>query len=217
MVKPPEREASTRDTDIMAELRDLTVNLRGALDRFRLDVRLTDLAEKEIPDARQRLSHVVKLTDGAAHRTLDLVERSGPLAERTAREATWLGEAWTHFRARTIATDEFNELVKRMDTFLPAARADSDTVRANLAEVLLAQGYQDLTGQIIRSVSHLVEEVEKTLNDLARLARGEAASAQSADPARSPSNSGPVVPGVSGDATVSDQSDVDALLSDLGM
>lgn len=218
MLKPQDREAGAHDTDLMAELRDLTCNLRGALDRFRVDVRLTDLAEKEIPDARQRLSHVVKLTDGAAHRTLDLVERSGPLAQRTASEAAWLGEAWTRFRARTIAADEFNELVKRMDAFLPAARADSDAVRANLAEVLLAQGYQDLTGQIIRGVSHLVEEVEKTLNELARLARGEAALAQGAEEGQSRPTSGPAAPGTgSAENTVSDQRDVDALLFDLGM
>ena len=54
---------------------------------FSVDSRLVDLAEKEVPDARHRLDHVLKLTDEAAHRTMDLVEQSGPLAERTAREA----------------------------------------------------------------------------------------------------------------------------------
>ena len=75
----------------------------AALERFRLDSRLDDLAEKEMPDARQRLNHVLKLTDEAAHRTLDLVEQSGPPAERTAREAAALTESWARFRARKIA------------------------------------------------------------------------------------------------------------------
>ena len=219
MVNPNEREAISSDTDLMAELRDLTCNLRVALERFSVDTRLADLAEKEIPDARQRLSHVIQLTDRAAHRTLDLVERSGPLADRTAREATWLTEAWRRFRARAISSDEFNQLVKRMDAFLPAARGDSDTIRANLAEVLLAQGYQDLTGQIIRGVSYLVEEVEKSLANLARLARGESVVARvDADSEESRPPMGPVVPGVDGGVTtVNDQQDVDALLSRLGM
>ena len=51
---------------------------------------------------------------------------------------------------------------------LPAARADSELIRRNLADVLLAQGYQDLTGQIIRSVMKLVEELETALANLAK-------------------------------------------------
>src|SRR5690606_28744483 len=65
-----------RETALFGELRKLTSDLQSALDRFRLDPRLLRLAEKEVPDARHRLDHVLKLTDEAAHRTLDLVERS---------------------------------------------------------------------------------------------------------------------------------------------
>ena len=56
-------------------------------------------AAVEIPDARARLTHVIRMTDEAAHRTLDLVEQSGPLAERTAREATALIETVENFYA----------------------------------------------------------------------------------------------------------------------
>ena len=75
---------------LLEQLQDLTLNLRSALDRFRLDSRLTRLAEKEVPDARERLMHVLKLTDQAAHRTLDLVEQSCPPADRIAKEAAAL-------------------------------------------------------------------------------------------------------------------------------
>jgi chemotaxis protein CheZ len=214
----PLRQDPERDTSLMAELHDLTCNLRSALDRFRFESRLNDLAEKEIPDARQRLNHVLKLTDSAAHRTLDLVEQSGPPAERTAREAAGLSESWARFRARDISPDEFRSLVKRMDAFLVNARTDSETVRTNLAEVLLAQGYQDLTGQIIRSVMALVGDVEGALADLTRLARGEATSGTSREGEYTSRQTGPVVPGVdAGGAVVSDQQDVDDLLSNLGM
>ncbi len=62
-------EAERDSTALLAELHDLTCNLRSALERFRFESRLNDLAEKEIPDARQRLNHVLKLTDerGASH------------------------------------------------------------------------------------------------------------------------------------------------------
>jgi chemotaxis protein CheZ len=211
MTYPVLREASTHDTDLVAELRDLTTNLRSALDRFRLDSRLVDLAEKEMPDARQRLSHVLTLTDQAAHRTLDLVEQSGPPAERTAREAASLAEPWGRFRTGRIGVAEYQDLLKRIDSFLGAAQADSDAVRKNLAEVLLAQGYQDLSGQIIRGVMNLVAEVESTLGDLTRLSRaiGEIAPAVGGTAA----GFGPAVPGVdTGGTIISEQHDVDALL-----
>jgi chemotaxis protein CheZ len=207
---PPQREP-----DLLAQLADLTSNLRSALDRFRLDARLTALAEKEIPDARQRLMHVLKLTDAAAHRTLDLVEKSGPPADRTAREATALAAPWKRFREGTISVAEYLDLIKRIDHFLSAARTDSECVRANLNEVLLAQDYQDLTGQIIRGVMNLVAEVEVVLVDLTRLA---GAQAGAATPAAASHGQGPAIPGVDhGAAMVNGQADIDALLSDLGM
>ena len=208
---PPEREP-----DLLAQLADLTSNLRNALDRFRLDSRLTALAEKEIPDARQRLVHVLKLTEAAAHRTLDLVEKSGPPADRTAREAAALSESWKRFRSGTISVAEYLDLTQRIDQFLGAARTDSETVRANLNEVLLAQDYQDLTGQIIRGVMNLVAEVEVVLVDLTHLAGNHAGGTGEAQ--ASSRGQGPAIPGVDhGGTIINGQADIDALLSDLGM
>ncbi len=205
----------TRRPDLFNDLRDLTANLHVALDRFRLDARLADFAEKEIPDARERLAHVVKLTGDAAHRTLDLVEQSGPPAERTAKAAESLAGSWTKFRAREIEPSRFHEMLKQMDAFLPAARADSELIRRNLSEVLLTQGYQDLTGQIIRGVIELVRELETALVELARLSGAEPEPAD--ERARSNRGHGPAVPGVTRGAVASGQQDVDALLSGLGM
>jgi chemotaxis protein CheZ len=202
---------------LLAQLHDLAQNLQNALDRFRLDSRLTRLAEKEVPDARERLSHVLKLTDQAAHRTMDLVEQACPPADRTAREAGALSEPWARFRAGTISVADYCDLIGRIDKFLVASRTDSETVRANLNEVLLAQDYQDLTGQIIRGVMTLVSEVEVVLVDLAKLAGNQTGShgPTAEELAR---GTGPVVPGVEqGAATVDGQADIDALLADLGM
>ena len=202
---------------LLEQLQDLTLNLRNALDRFRLDSRLTRLAEKEVPDARERLSHVLKLTDQAAHRTLDLVEKSCPPADRTAREAAALNEPWSRFRAGTISVADYCDLINRVDKFLVSARTDSEDVRANLNEVLLAQDFQDLTGQIIRGVMTLVAEVEVVLVDLARLSGARAGSlAPTAEELNR--GTGPAVPGVNQEtAVVNGQADIDALLSDLGM
>jgi chemotaxis protein CheZ len=212
---PVLREAPSHDhADIVAELRDLTSHLRDALERFRLDARVADLAEKEMPDARQRLNHVLTLTDQAAHRTLDLVEQSGPPAARTAREAAALSDPWTRFRNGRITVAEYQELLQRMDGFLVSAQQDSEVVRNNLAEVLLAQGYQDLSGQIIRGVMKLVAEVETTLGELGRISRAVTEIAPPGE-ARDPGHGfGPAVPGVStGGTIIQAQDDVDALFS----
>ena len=206
-----------REFTLFGELQKLTSDLQGALHRFRIDSRLVDLAEKEVPDARHRLEHVLKLTDEAAHKTMDLVEQSGPLAERTSRQAADIVVLWKKFRAREIDLTGFRDMLIRMDAFLDSACTDMDKVRGNLAEVVMAQGYQDLSGQIIRGVMKLVGELELALAELVRLSKvggGKTAAAAVDESAR---GYGPVVPGVNHGPAVGDQEDVDALLSGLGM
>lgn len=207
-----------RERTLFTELRKLTGDLQSALDRFSVDSRLVDLAEKEVPDARQRLDHVLKLTDEAAHKTMDLVEQSGPLAERTARAAGEIAGLWTKFRARQIQVDEFRSMIQKLDVFLDASRADMDKVRGNLSEVLLAQGYQDLSGQIIRGVMKLVAELETALVDLVRLSRTGPGAIVAAPASDGMSRGfGPAVPGIDNGPSVSGQQDVDSLLAGLGM
>lgn len=194
--------------DVLVDLRRVTHDLHAALERFRVDSRLVTYAEKEIPDARARLEHVLKLTDDAAHRTLDLVEQSIPLADRTARAAQAL-------LASTGADPRSSHA--ELAAFLSETGARMEAVRENLSAVLLAQGYQDLTGQIIRGVMKLVGELEHALGDLVRLSAGASGppGVRAAD--TTSRGFGPVVPGVEHGAHVDGQQDVDALLSDLGM
>ncbi len=209
-----------REPGMFKELRQLTGDLQQALERFSVESRLQDIAENEIPDARARLIHVINMTDEAAHRTLDLVEQSGPLAERTAQEASALMETLETQRSRAgavgpEATGQSADLLKLMERFLPIARSNSELIRRNLADVLIAQGYQDLTGQIIRSVMKLVEELETALANLARLSGDVVEHATMGD--NQSAGQGPVVPGVTKGDIASGQTDVDALLSGLGM
>lgn len=196
------------DDGVMTDLRRVTGDLHAALERFRIDSRLLNFAEREMPDARARLEHVLKLTDDAAHRTMDLVEQSCPLADRTASAAARSLADWRSTGRIEAASHE---------AFLLEAQQSMESVREKLSEVLLAQGYQDLSGQIIRGVMKLVGELESALGDLVRLSGGVERVTAPVSKGSLEQGFGPVVPGVNHGVHVDGQTDVDALLSDLGM
>ena len=201
-----------RERGLWESLRELDARLRAALDQFRLDPRLLRLAGQEIPDARARLDHVLRLTDEAAHRTMDLVESSTPLVARTAAAAATLGVECREARESGAASPYWAELLGRLESHLSAAHADGETVKTNLVEVLMAQGFQDLSGQIIRRVIELVAQLE---GELARLVHGREGdvSGNRQPPAEDISRGcGPAIPGISV-STVDGQQDVDELLA----
>ncbi|MGD9843573.1 MAG: protein phosphatase CheZ [Steroidobacteraceae bacterium] len=211
--------AKLHDDTAWVRLRKLTTDLNDALDRFQMDARLVAMAENDMPDAKHRLAHVMKMTDDAAHKTMDLVERSGPLAEGIATEAAALNVLWQQFKQRSIEPQDFRMLMNRMDAFLFSAQADTEAVRTNLAEVLMTQDYQDLTGQIIRGVITLVGEVEKTLSELVSVATPQDNSVEKGanEQYQQARGYGPAVPGVDYGAVIGAQAEVDDLLFQLGM
>jgi len=199
------------------DLRALNSSLQRTLEEFRSSFQRASVAGKDMPDARVRLDHVLKLTEDAAHRTLDLVERSGPLADRLSKDAALLVGPIRQAREAYRGSGA-GELLARVEAFLMTAERDADVVRANLAEVLMAQSYQDLSGQIIRTVIKLVVELERTLGHFSKLA-GEGPQTLSSvpsEPNRDSHGYGPAVPGVSGDA-VAEQEGVDDLLAKMGL
>jgi len=214
-----DRLGEARESNLYRDLRELSGSLRYALDQFRLDSRLANLAGKEVPDARVRLDHALKLTEEGAHRTLDLVERSCPLADRTAREAAALVAPLQSIRSGASGAGDLGRWMAAVEAFLTAAQRDGEAVRGNLTEVLMAQSYQDLSGQIIRGVITLVGEVERTLAHFAALA-GDSSPGATTESAERPTSShgfGPAIPGLTSAGAVGEQGDVDALLAGLGM
>ena len=204
------------DSGLLPELKRITAKAQSALARFSAEARLDALAGLEVPDARKRLTHVVKLTDEAAHRTMDLVDGCVPLVDEAARGSAMLLEAWDAYGDRDLAIASL--WPERAAMFLERTRSDSEALRANLSELLMAQGYQDITGQIIRSVIALVDELEQVLGKLVRIAEGnEVTSIVRALPV--PSNwergLGPQVAGLESADAVAGQDDIDALLSQM--
>lgn len=203
-----------RELSLFQELGKLTREFHDALATFRLDSRVSDMAEKDIPDARERLNHVITMTQNAADRTMNAVEHSLPLVEDIANVAVNLRAQWQRFQKREMNAQEFRELAKSIDAFLATTETKSADLKSKLNDVLMAQDFQDLTGQIIKRVIKLVEDVEINLVNLIKL------SSQKVMPVNTNNDSikaeGPMVPGVKVNGALSGQDSVDDLLSSLG-
>ena len=209
--------AKIRETDIYKEMGRITRELHDAISAFGMDEQLNVLAQSEIPDARQRLRHVIEMTDQAANRTLNEVEASLPICEGLEKRSSELHENWNRFKKRDMDLNEFKQLAKNMDDFFIANTGDASKLRGSLTNVLMAQDFQDLTSQIIKKVITLVEEVENNLVEIIKLTGGLEKVDGKAVAAKEDKLAGPVVPGVNDKgSTVSGQDDVDDLLSSLG-
>lgn len=208
----------SRDAGLFQELGKLTRELHEALNSFHVDSRVSALAHTDIPDAQERLSYVITMTEQAAHRTLSAVEEALPAADALKHDADELLAEWQRFRRRDMNIEEFRALSSTLDKFFSQTSERATHVSRHLSDVLMAQDFQDLTGQIIRKVITLVKEVEENLVSLVRISGArmkgtDDASAQQDDRGCY----GPTVPGVDNVVeVVSGQDDVDDILSSLG-
>lgn len=161
----------TRDITLYQEVGRLTRSLHESIRNFNIDAaNKTDSDLTSINDASDRLSYVVDMTNKAANKTLDLVEATMPYASGISAEAQQLKDDWARLQRKEMKPEEFRILTATMGTFLAKLCDDSDKVYANLSEILLAQDFQDLTGQVITRVIGLVKDVEHSLVDLVRMA-----------------------------------------------
>ncbi len=205
-----------RGDTLFEELGKLTRQLHESLNSFRTDARLMDIAAREIPDAQDRLTYVISMTEQAAHRTLTAVEGRIPVIGDLQTRAADLRERWGCFCRQCMSAEESRVLSSEMDGFLGRVEQEMARTHGDLTEVLMAQEFQDLTGQILRRVIELVHEVEAHLVDLVRLSGERREDRVDEQPTGNSEPSGPAIPGRSGTDVVSGQDDVDELLSGLG-
>lgn len=162
-----------REQTLYHEIGRLTRALHDAITNFHVDN--SNPAEEieqlsEMSDATDRLDHVIKMTEDAANRTMDKVDECMPIAKDLGTTADDLKGEWKRLVDRDMSPEEFRELYWRMDQFLGKISGDSGALYGHLSDILLAQDYQDLTGQLIQRVTGLVRDVETSLVDLMRMA-----------------------------------------------
>lgn len=196
----------------------LTRQLHDSLVDFQNDNRLSELANSEIPDAKDRLTYVIEMTDKAANRTMDAVDESLPLANRLNDNIQQVLPGWNSLMNREIELDQFKALCHKLDKILKDSEQDADKLKQLLTEILMAQDFQDLTGQMIRRVITLVQEVEvKLVKMLTMFGEIDHKPKQGHAPRVTGIEAeGPIMNAEARDDVVSGQDDVDDLLSSLG-
>ena len=211
-----EELVEVRENEMYQEIGKLTRELHESINTFAQDDSLLNIAEDEFPDARQRLAHVITMTDEAANNTLSAVEESMPLCDKVISSTKEVESEWKRFSNRELTVNEFKTLSGNLQNYFTNNIENASKVNDLLTNVLMAQGFQDLTSQIIKRVISLVEEVEISMVDIIKLAStksNETDNKKIDDPA---ALDGPVVPGLEASGTVSGQDEVDDLLSSLG-
>ncbi|WBU50436.1 protein phosphatase CheZ [Kosakonia pseudosacchari] len=147
---------------IFSRVGQLTRLLRDSLVDLGLDRTIIEAADA-IPDTRDRLNYVIAKTAQAAERVLTCVEEARPQQEAITAQAEALTARWDEWFADPVELPIAKVLVTDTRQFLQQAPAIARQTNDQLMEIMMAQDFQDLTGQVIRRMMSLIELVEKEL------------------------------------------------------
>ncbi len=170
-------------------------------------------AAASIPDAKDRLNYVATLTENAAERVLNATEAAQPLVEKMEVEAHRLSGQWQLLFEKKLDVEQFKSLVTQTQSFLHEVPKDAKATNAYLMEIMMAQDFQDLTGQVIKKIMAVTKDLEQQL--LALLVENVPASGKAGMNDDGLLN-GPVINSKGRADVVSSQDQVDDLLESLG-
>lgn len=207
--------AGLRETQLFQEVGQLTRQLHDTMAGFTLDSKITAMTKNEIPDAKERLQYVINMTEQSANQTLNAVEGLMPVSKQLNEQARTLSEKWERFLDREMPFAEFKSMSSQITKHFQESKISLLLVEEGLNDILMAQGFQDITGQIIKRVIDLVQDLETSMVQLIKLSGGKSSEAKVEEKHALP---GPVVPGIDDKAgdVAANQDDVDDLLSSLG-
>lgn len=190
---------ANQEDSLLHNLSELTDDLHETLNHLDDDALLMQ-TKHDIPDATERLEYVIKTTEEASNNTLDKAEQ---------------------------ALQNIEQIENQLGTQVPAMSDDLqkqlELVKTNLSEIMLAQSYQDLTGQVLNRVILIISSLENSLVQLIENSKydfsaiPEKPQSQEDKNAQEMQGVGPNVTQKSKQDTLSSQADVDSLLDDLGI
>ena len=175
--------------------------------------RMLENAADTIPDARQRLTYIAQMTEQAASRVLNATDIAIPIQDDLTAKATDLSGRWDKMFANQLSVDEFKQLAADSRAYFNQAPAKLQVTSAQLNEIMMAQDFQDLTGQVIKKVVELANSLEQQMLGVLIEVMPESKKAAVADEGLM---NGPVINSEGRSDVVTSQAQVDDLLESLG-
>lgn len=197
------------DEGVFNEIGHLTRSLHDSLRELGFDKNLQKAASA-IPDARDRLNYIATMTQAAAERVLNATEAAQPIVEKMEAGAKNLAGEWQKLFDNKLDVDQFKQLAMQTHAFLVELPKQTKQTNASLTEIMMAQDFQDLTGQVIKKVMDVTQNLEKQLLELL---------VNNAPPTVKIDSSllnGPVINAAGRTDVVTSQAQVDDLLESLG-
>ena len=147
---------------IINRIGQLTRTLRESMRELGLDTQV-EKAAVAIPDARDRLEYVASMTEQAAERALNSIEIAKPLQEQLQKDAQALENRWQQWFDAPVEIDDARQIVRDTRTYLQELPSITQATNTQLMEIMLAQDFQDLTGQVIKKIMDVVYNIEQQL------------------------------------------------------
>ncbi len=188
--------------------RSLHENLRG----LGFDKLITKAAH-DIPDARDRLEYVAKMTEQAAQRVLNATDEAGPLQGKIESGANELATAWQTTMDAPFSQEQYVAMAARTLAYLNETQGMANTTKRHLLDIMMAQDFQDLTGQVIKRVTELAHGLEQ---QMVQLLIDYAPPEMRRDDNKGGLLNGPQINPTGNPDVVADQGQVDDLLESLG-
>jgi chemotaxis protein CheZ len=159
---PVEAAHAEAESDVFHRVGMLTRTLHDSLRELGYD-KVVENAVTSLPDARDRLDYIAALTGQAAERALAAAEAGQTEQGRLAAGATRLAANWDRAFDGALSLDEFKSTAVATRAFLRDVPAATGATNAQFTEIMLAQDFHDLSGQVIQRIVKLARELEDQL------------------------------------------------------
>lgn len=204
------------DRKVIDHLARLTRVLHSCLSELGYDQRL-QLASQEISSSRDGLSYIVNKTTQAAESSLQAVENARPILDNLSASAANLHKLWSQVPETMVASianqPVLNSILLQTLCFLDNIPDQAASTQSCLTEIMVAQNFHDLTGQVIHNISRTIEAIE---HEMLQLLIDSSVKKEMATKSNNSLLNGPVITSQKQGEAFVNQAQVDDLLTELG-
>lgn len=160
---PEEQGEWTQQEAVFNRIGHMARTLHDTLGQLGYD-KVIEQAVSVLPDAKDRLAYVANLTEQAACKVLNATDVASPIVDDIANNGQALAKRWDAAFANQLTTQDFRQLAVDTRSFLGTQLPEKTAAtHAQLTEIMMAQDFQDLTGQVIKKIVALAQELESGL------------------------------------------------------